>query len=486
MQRGCPNWMLVLGALVALYPVISFCIGRCLLERGQGCWLLATYIAISVAIFRAALIVKSRTLVVLIFTVFFLVSFPLRIQNVEANKELWMSGGGFATTAGFDFSEESYKIYYAVSLIGMLGIFAGSGTGFYFLRHKKSQEWALNKKQLYLIFCVWIVLSLSLELICLRLNIGRSGVVQPNLPLHATGIIFHAKNSFLPMLGWFIFSVAYESGLARLKYWVVAAAFLMGLLSAYAMLSKAGLMYAVLPYLLYVCFRAPWDKETRRLLSIGGLLLLIALPIVFFGAMVLREEAYNNWSGNRVEKLGEILDDHKVKSHGGVSLISGTISNVFTRVTGGSELMGVIAASPQPEDAIWRLLLGRGASEESGTAEMIKAVYGVSVGIGSDTFTGKSFGLIPSLYLRHSLSMVLIGCFAYAFLVTIVEQYVRWKCSSGVAVGVAFWLAMRVWESGYDLLIQDPAVIITFCLLIGLTLKRRSNIPLQRPRTAAV
>jgi hypothetical protein len=252
-----------------------------------------------------------------------------------------------------------------------------------------------------------------------------------------------------------------------------------GLLSAYAMLSKAGLMYAVLPYLLYVCFRAPWNKETRRLLSIGSLSLLIVLPIVFFGAMVLREEVYNSWSGNRIEKLGEILDDHKVGSSGGISLISGTISNIFVRVTGGSELMGVIAASPQPYDAIWRLLLGRGAIEGSGTTEMIKDVYGVSVGIGSDTFTGKSFGLIPSLYLRHSLLMVLIGCFAYAFLITIIEQYVRCKCGSGVAVGVAFWLAMRVWESGYDLLIQDPVVIAVFCIIVSVLLKNRHSKPVD-------
>ena len=427
----------------------SFVLG----ETIQAAMLLASVAAsVGFGIYASSVIRFSFTPIVVAFL--FACSYPLRHYYVASNIESYTLTGGFATIGGFDFSPRMTVELHLASFAGIAGIVIGVNIARLMVAGQITRRAAglisVMGPQLEKLFVAWIVLSVGVSAICIAYGIGQSGISPIALPFKLTGILNHSRLFVLPFLGWIVFGLAVQQARTKLVVFMLATVAVLGFIAVYATLSKAALMYALIPYLCYMYARAYEVLLIRRLFLTFTLLTILVLPITYFGAMVLREEVQEGYSANRVQVYEEYKAASAVTGGGVFSTIFGTISNIFARVTGGSEMMAIVAANPQPINVISSLLIGQGSSLDSGVSESIREVFNVSVGIQSGHYSGKSFGLWGVLFLSHQYAYVFIGSVVLALLLVYTERLVWLVFGDAAAIGTAFWFALAVWESGFD------------------------------------
>ena len=86
-------------------------------------------------------------------------------------------------------------------------------------------------------------------------------------------------------------------------------------------------------------------------------------------------------------------------------------------------------------------------------------------------FSGKSFGFFGTLYLSHSHSLVFLGAAFFAAAIIWVEALARRYANHALAVGLAFWLVLAIWESGFDIFWLYPPLLAALLVLARLVQK---------------
>jgi len=480
-RRGLPHWVYWMAGVVVLFEPASWAIAGIVDRSDPSAWMLLGCTGISVVAYWLALRWMRVSVVPFIFVFLFLVSYPARVPLVEQNKDLYTVSGGHNSVGNFEFTSAAYAPYYVVSLIGLAGLLVGSSlTISLYRRSRPGFDWGGNRWLRHLVgpCAVWMLFTAGISVICYELNIGLAGIDQPVLPMHLTGCLNFLRMFVAPVAGWFLFGLAYERRADRLVFGLLVFATLHGIASIYFTLSKAGLMYAILPLMAYLVMRAPRRALTWKIVSGSAMLMLLFLPLTYFGAMVLRNEVYFGQEDSRAEAFRRMVADHVGESGGFIKLLRGTIAAVAGRVTGGDELMAVTSGRPYPDSTVWGLVAGRAAEPDYGGPEMFLEIFHVQLIHEDGKFSGKAFGLFAGLFLSHKYWLVFIGSGIFAGLVVWLEQYALLHVSRSVACGFAFWIGLNVWESTFDNLKFYP--LILFGMLVAIQFIKR-----QRRRYAA-
>jgi len=488
-RRGLPLWVYWLACAIFLIQPVTWAFFGITERSDPLSWMLLGYIAISVLAYWQALRWMRFSVTPLIFVFLFLVSYPARVPLVEQNIDLYTISGGHNSVGKFAFDVSAYTTYYSVSLVGLIGLLMGLGLSIMLFRRNRpcsswdGNRWLLNLGALSL---GWLIFSFGISLICFYLNIGLAGIDQPQLPLHLTGCLNFLRMFVLPVIGWFLFGLAYERRANRLVVVFLAFSAIHGVASVYFTLSKAGLMYAILPLVAYLVMRAPRRALTWKILSGTAIAVLLLLPITYFGAMVLRDEAYYGQQAQRGDAFKRIVEDHVGENGGIIDVLQGTVSAVTGRVTGGDELMAVASARRYPISSVWGLVIGRAAEPDFGGPDMFFDIFNVRLIHEDGKFSGKAFGLFAGLFLSHSYWLVFIGSAFFAGLVVWLEKYVLWHANYGASCGVAFWIGLNVWESTFDNLKFYPSILLCMLVVVKFIKQRRrtrssvNGVPFQR------
>ena len=475
-RRGLPLWVYWVAGVIVLFQPVNWSLSG-IFDRGDlRSWMLLGCTGISLLAYGQALRWIRFSVAPLMFVFLFLVAYLARVPLVEANIDLWTIAGGHTSVGGFSFSIDAYKTYYVVSLVGLAGLLFGSWLGLCLNRNRRvSFSWDGNRwfRNLPALCMTWMVLSFGISLICFYLKIGLSGIDQPRLPLHLTGLLNFLRMFILPVTGWFLFGLAYDRRANGISITLLAFQMILGLASVYFTLSKAGLIYAIAPLLLYLALRAPRRAFTWKLSIGAAVAMLLLLPITYFGAMVLREEAYTDLQGDRKDGFRRIVSDHMGDESSAVGLLQGTLASLMGRVTGGSELMAVTAARPYPYASVFSLVAGNGADPDFGGPAMFLDIYNVQLIHEDGKFSGKAFGLFGGLFLSHSCFLVFIGSALSAGFVVWMELYSQKLVNQSFACGLAFWITLNLWESTFDNLKFYPPIL--FCLFVTVHLIRRRH-----------
>ena len=191
------------------------------------------------------------------FIVYIIISYLLRIVQVESNQEYWTITGGYQRIGSFDFSNEMFLEYFGVVIYGTIGLFCGCITAYFFYKvllknKKKIQNNDTNSTKLSRKLNIYFSLYFLIIFIAYFFNIGVSGKIPVELPFKLSGLILFLKNFIFPMIGWhlFYYVVKYTGKSKTTKFLFIQT--IIGLLSTYLTLSKAMLIYSLAPYFLYL------------------------------------------------------------------------------------------------------------------------------------------------------------------------------------------------------------------------------------------
>lgn len=402
----------------------------------------------------------------LFFSIFILVSYLQRIYLVENNLDYWVFGGGYETVGNFDFGEKAYVTYFLVLIFGLTGL----NVGFLFsnIKFRNTVDNSLNFKIIkdtfinkfifyYFIFFLFIILFCSL------FRIGVSGVKPVELPLHLTGFLVFLKNFIIHILGWYIFYTVAQNGNRKKVMLFLLLQFLLALLDTYFTMSKAMIIYYVLPYIIYLLLSNKKNIFKKKDIILIISTLCIAIPISFYGAQYLRFVNDDSIAKNIdiVDFFNNMFNNEKQSMI--ILFLNNIITNIATRVTGGSELMAVIGSNINNDfHTVWIILSGK-AGTNSIIADKISEIYNIKLKEDNLLFSGKSIGFWGSLFLTKSYYLVFIGSFFYGYIIIKLEKLLYKNINQSLSVCCSFWLSYNVWESGFDLFVfMIPIILILF------------------------
>lgn len=473
-RRGLASWVYWLAGAAVLFFPLRWAVFGIVQRDDPNSWMLLGFTALSALGYGVSLCWLSRTVTPFMLTFLFLISYPARVPLIESDIDLYTVTGGHITVGHFDFSAEGYRAFYSVSLVGLAGLLCGSLAGVFLNRRTRlSYAWEANPwlARLGPLCLLWVGASVAVNLACFGLGIGISGVEPPRLPLHLTGVLNLLRSFVLPLAGWFVFGLAYERRANLLCFGLLLLHLALGAAAVYFTLSKAGLMYAVLPLVAYLVLRAPPRAFTWKILGGTVAVLVALLPITYFGAMVLRDQSDGGQGESREESFRRILADHGAEDASAVQVVERTLLHLTSRVTGGSELMAITAAPGYTPDVVLGVVAGRAADVQFGAHKMFLDIFNVHLFQEDGKFSGKAFGFFGTLYLSHSRSLVFLGAAFFAAAITWIEALARRHANQAVAVGLAFWLVLAVWESGFDILWLHPPLLVALFTLVRLLQK---------------
>ena len=468
---GIPDWALWVVAIIVLINALSWALVGVFLRQDPNSWMLIGYIGVSLLLFRQALRWRAYSVAPIIFAFLFLISYPARVALMEQFYAGFRSTAYLASTGRFSYSTSEFTQFYLVSLIGVFGLHFGSSLALKLFRDISfnqridSRVWPVS----FINICsLWCIASLLLSAICYALGIGLAGVDPPSLPFRLTGILNIARMFLMPLCGWFLFGSAVDRGDKRATLLIVVFLLLHGLLAVFLTLSKAGLLLAVFPFLAYICIRAPRSRFNNRLLLSLGSIIILLLPITFFGAMVLREDIYTQQYQSRGSAFNTAVSDNIGDGAHMFELLYGTMASASSRITGGSELMAVVAAPSFPSALVLTMITGRGALLDSGAAAMFNEVFEIELVVAGGMYSGKALGLFGTLFLSGNHFIVFFGSAFFAGLIVWLELCIGKIANQGAACGAAFWLVGCVSESGFDLFAFYPPLLIGLYVLFKL------------------
>jgi len=484
LRRGIPiKASLLIGAIILFFPT-RWSLAGILGHNDVNSWMLLGFTIISALAYGMSLWLLPRSIAPFIFILLFLISYPLRVPMIESDIDLYTVSGGHISIGNFDFSTKNYQHFYAVSIVGLGGLLFGSIAGTCLTSgRRKSYIWEHSRwlARLRPICLNWVCFSVIVAAICFFLKIGISGVEPSRLPFKLTGVLNFSRSFMLPMAGWFIFGLAYERGAYRLCFWLLIFHVLLGLAAVYLTLSKAGLMYAILPLLAYLAFRAPLHALTWKILGGTIAVLLSFLPLTYFGAMVLRDESIVALSEPLKDSFRRVLSEHGAKKSSFVEDVGTTLAHLTARVTGGSELMAIAASHEYPRETVLGLVAGRAADLRFGAHEIFLDIFNVHLFYEDNKFSGKAFGFFGALYLSHDLFFVFAGAAFFTIGIIWVESLARRHMNQALAAGLSFWLVLAGWESGFDTLWLYLPLLAAFFILTRVIHRRSLHLAARVP-----
>ena len=407
------------------------------------------------------------------FLIYILVSYFYRIQQVENNIDDWTITGGYQRVGDFNFNDEMYISYFEVIIYGTIGLVAGSIFALFFYRtisdKNKSNvysnaELESNKKHLsrikqYYIGYLGVIIGSSF------LKIGVSGVSPIALPFHLTGMILFLKNFVIPMIGWHLFFSIVKSADKKIINKFLLMQVLIGIISTYLTMSKAMLIYAIVPFILYLIISNGYIVYPLKQRIYFFLSCLILFPLTFYGAIYLRAVYFG---GIDNLKLIEYFSESYFRGSDTnlfVLIFEGLLNDISSRITGGSELMAVIPSHiHDPYNKIFMILSGKAGDINSGMVDLIKNIFDITLVNDGEMISGKSIGFWGVFFIAKSLGLVLLLSFVFSFVIQLIEIAYLNYINKSISVCLAFWLTYNVWESGFDLFVFMIPIVVVYLL----------------------
>jgi hypothetical protein len=407
----------------------------------------------------------------ILFVILFLVSYPLRVISVEINPLVWSFGG----VGQFPFTSDAYWTFVGIAVLGISGLTAGQFVVRLWLNHRRvilNMKVHSIRKDLPFAGWLWFCISIVMLILSGAIGIGSVGLTPVALPFRMTGLLYFLRALVLPLVGMYLFGVAVETNQRRQARMLLLMALLLGVLSFPITLSKAALLNALLPYAVYLSIYAyyhPLSRQLRRSILVAIILLL---PVMVFGVLAARDVAY---STGRLAGASEIVEGFysEVGSQSVYELAAILNSLILDRVTGGSELMGVVAAPLYSSELVLRCVLGQGTNPDLGFRYIFDDIYNVTLTEEGGVYQGKALGLFGLLYLSHNPFLLLLLALILGGLALWVEDLFLRETNAALAAGVGFMVSMAMWESVFDILLYYP-VFLGSILIISRILSGKS------------
>jgi hypothetical protein len=478
-QRHAP-WLLGLGVILAFVPMLVCAMGP---YWGITFHVTVFQLGILGVAGLGALWLSLHGRVVYLstvaFPILFLIGYPLRIISIETNTSLDPLVDVSLFIGRFTFTKEAYWEFIKVALVGLFGLTLGQVVVLAFFCRKSSvgtKSAVLVSNKLTTTIWWWFGLSIGVLLLSKVLGVGTNGLEPAALPFRIAGLLFFCRTLALPLVGMYLFGVAVENNMRRKTYAILKMTVIIGVASFPVTLSKAALLYSMLPYLAYLFIYSYQSRLSKKMVHWGAVAVILLLPVMVLSVQAARDLAY---SQGKLANAQEIIDEVST-SFGSASVSETTIAMrnlVLDRILGASELMGVVAGRPYSRRLIFEVLRGNGTNEDVGVSDVFYDLFGLMPATVNGVYNGKAFGLFGLLYLSHESILVFCLALFLGGLVLWIEDLFLRRMNAGASALVGFMICMAVWEGGFDTLRLYPPILgggLLVCWILSGYRKRRT------------
>lgn len=307
----------------------------------------------------------------------------------------------------------------------------------------------------------WTVFGLSVELLLIYFQIGRTGLVnRTELPFHLGGLLSFTRGYLIPAIGVLIVDLIVNGKQNWALKYMFAALLLVGLLGSVSALSRGYLGFLIIALALYLTVNLGRHRFGLRSLALwmaGGVPLLL---VGIFLVNTLRESGFAGHELNLSSTYGYILESRITD----VGLIFSDFFNLaIGRIGGLHELLGALSA-PHAWEMLnpWRIFLDDGV-----TAPWLhKSVLGFVMHIDETVGFGYSFGLFGTLSLSGSLLMVFVGTGIYLMALMALEELFFRIGASAVALSLAVNMGFQCWGFANITVSSNLIGIVFFIYLV--------------------
>lgn len=486
-----PRSLLYLGLVMAVLPVLILGVGSLLDLIYSHILFLQILILATVGLVSLWIALRGDTVYYspFILSLFYLISYPMRVLDIELNLDQWLglAGGVYYSEVGaFQFTVDAYWEFVLLASVGMAGVVIGQLLVRFWLRPGKttsSPPTLTTGPQLAKWVWLWFAATLALTLINMRLGIGALTIVPVALPFRLTGILNMTRSALLPLVGLWLFGLALQQENRRAAVRILVMNVLLGSISIPATLSKAAIFFPLIPYVLCMFVDMRKSPLTRGLMRWTVVLILVLAPLSVIGVNWLRE--YTVYSG-ALPSFSE-LADWGVKP-GDLFVWENPLRHLYRhtvlRVTGGSEAMAVLASPPVDLASLLAWIINPPGARTLDWG-VIQDVWGIDVVTGRILPMGKAFGLFGFWYLSHNMIVLFAASTIYAALVLLVESIFRRVGNAGLAAGIGFTLSSLIWEFTADIMSLYPYILVVLFLILRMLSQstRRSRVFVKPKRS---
>lgn len=286
----------------------------------------------------------------------------------------------------------------------------------------------------------WTVVGVSIALLLMYFQIGRTGLVnRTELPYHLGGLLSFARGYLIPAIGVLIVDLIVNGKQGWALKYMFAALLLVGFLGSVSALSRAYLGFLIIALALYLVVNLGRHRFGVRSLALwiagGAPLLLIGIFLV----NTLRESGFAGHELNLSSTYDFIVQSRMTD----VGLILSDFFNLAVgRIGGLHELLGALSAPHAWElSNPWRIFLDDGVT----ALWLQKTVLGLVMHVDETVGFGYSFGLIGTLSLSGSLLIVFVGTAIYLMALMALEEFFFRIGASAVALSLAVNIGFQCW-----------------------------------------
>ena len=412
------------------------------------------FISLILCFFSFKLLIKKKYYLrtPLFFVLFIIISYFHRIILVDKYIDEWTLTGGYQRIGNFIFQNSSIIEYFQIIISGLLGVLLAN---YFIIRLKlpRSNWGVLSNVRLKRYYKVYIFSYLIIIIIASFFKIGVSGYSPIALPFKLAGLILFLKNFIIPMFGWYLFYFICESNKQKKIVYFLLLQILIGVIGTYLTLSKAMLIYAILPYVIYLIFSKKYLLFKRKQIRVFTILISFLVMATFYGALYMR--FVDSGITNNISVYA-FFDSYFRNSDENVFMLlfETLIYDISTRITGGSELMAVMFTNIEnPWNSILMILNGNAGDVNSGMPELIERIFDITLIFDGEVFSGKSIGFWGILFLMKSKLFIFFGTFVYVSIIAFIEKLYYRNINPSISILLSFWLCYNVWESGFDLFV---------------------------------
>ncbi len=388
------------------------------------------------------------------FAALYFICYVVKLVFIRLNEGFYKTSS-LSGIGCFDFSLDSYNAVLLISLIGIVGVFAGVLLEHVFDKRKNiPMHPILEYTTSRYLFSLWIVGTYLVDLLLWYFGYGQAGVDR-SLPFHLQGFIYYYRMIIVPFISLVFLDVSVKNKSKHdIKYYFIAIV-IGAVICQFASLSRGVIITRILPILLYAFF---YDQQgafgSQRQKKFFGVSILLLTVFAVSLVTSLRDIVWGAFDAQNL--FASALALAKTLPSMGQSIAS-LFSLLIARAVGIQELMGVYAARGKID---YDLSLFAKLLSDS---KFFSYYYHIEVlgGINYSLVTGGSPALFGFLYFSGSIVVVFLGSLIGSFIITKIGSYFYNLGFQIAAYGLATVFILLFWSAGF---IQAATSIIVLFL----------------------
>lgn len=324
---------------------------------------------------------------------------------------------------------------------------------------------------------IWTIVGVSIALLLILLQIGRTGLVnKTDLPFRLGGVLSFSRGYLIPAFGVMLIDLAINSRKEGALKYIFACLLIVGFVGSVSALSRGYLAFLVIAVTLYLTANLGRHRFGIRSVAVW---IVVGLPLLLLGVSIVNALREGGFSGRQLDITSTYAYVRDTRFSDAGAVLFDVFNLALGRIGGLQEMLGTLSVPHAWHIANpWGIFLDDGVT----ALWLQKAVLGYEMVSNDIVGFGYSFGLFGTLSLSGAPLIVLIGTALYLIVLMLLEEAFLRIGSPAVALSLAVNVGFQFWGFAHVNLCANLAGIVLIIFLLNRLFFRSSS--WVRPKSA--